>query len=674
MNALRKSNFFYLRLALTNLRNNRSSYIPYMLSSTAIIGLYFVLHAISELCKGGDFKGAAIVGELLRMSAWIAGFLSVLMIFYTNSFLMKRRSRELGLYSILGMEKRHVAHVLFDETACTGIASLFCGILGGSLFGRLLFLILLNLLKMPVSMSFYIPTRSVLVTAALFLFCFALVEGYNILQIRLQNPINLLMGARHGEREPKAKWFVALLGGVSLALGYGLALWVQSPSDAVSVFFFSVLLVIAGTYLLFTAGSITLLKAMRANRRFYYQPRHMIAVSGMIYRMKQNAVGLSNICILSTCVLVTLSSTLSLYIGEESSLRNRYPRDVQITCQAGTGDESEALAARVRDIAGNLAQECALDLTNASGYRYASMVARRGGNVFTVMGGKTAGVSDTLVDLTILVLEEYNRETGETQVLGENEVLLCSTDQPIAEDTVLFGRQAYRIAARKEKPSFVESYEIYPGQIVVARDAQAAERIGQELYGGRQATQNRLKYQYQFDLSGDREEALEFCDALEGALDEALIPQRVENIYAARDDFYMMYGSLLFVGLFFVAMFLIAAVLIIYYKQISEGFEDRGRYQIMQKVGMSRGEVKRSIQGQVLTVFFLPLTAAIVHVAVAFPVLCKLLVLFNLTDTILFLGCTALTILAFAAFYFAVFRITAGVYYRIVENETNAVS
>ena len=652
---------FYLRLALTNLRKGRNTYFPYLLSCSTIIGLFYMLHAVTMTTLTADFAGSGPVAYILLMGTVIAGMFSAVIIFYTNSFLMKQRGKELGLYSILGMEKRHIARVLLCETALTGALSLLAGMLGGMLLGRLVFLVMLDLLRLPAMLEFSVPLSSVGTTVLLFTVNFLAVMLHNLWRLRRMNPIALLREGAAGEREPRARWILAALGVVTLGAGYILALTVRTPSEAIGVFFFAVVLVIAGTYLLFTAGSIALLKLLRRNRRFYYgRPENFISVSGMIYRMKQNAVGLGNICILSTCVLVTLASTVSLYVGEEEQLRTSFYRDIEFHCDAGEDIDSRVAAlvdehAEMHHVAPKeVSQYCSLEFP-AIRMRETAFSSR-----------KEDYESGAVYQVVVLPLSDYNREAEEERSLSEGEALWASsyTDFSSWETLTMDEEIVIRLSDRVDPPAFLAGADVVDSICLVVPDGEFIPfREGL-------ASERDISYSFDFHLEGDEEDKAVFGDTLGAAGKEAGIEGVwVRSIFSSRQDFYMLYGSLLFLGIFFVILFAVATVLIIYYKQISEGYGDRGRFVIMQKVGMSGKEVRSVIGGQVLTVFFLPLSAAVLHVAVAFPVLCKVLRVFSMRNTSLFLLCTLAVILAFTVLYLFVYRATAKTYYSIVQFE-----
>lgn len=648
---------FYSRIALLNIRNNKNIYLPYLLAGSLIVMLFYSLRSVCAMVVSGNVAGGATMGAMLQMSSWICGLLSLAILFYINSFIMKRRKKEFGLYSILGMEKRHICLVMIWEVLFAGAASILCGILLGALSGQLLFLLLLKIVGLPAALQFQIPFGEVAATVILFGFGFFLLLFYDVISVCRTDPIALLRSDKVGEREPKTKWAIALLGFLTLGAGYLLALTVQSPSDALTVFFPAVLLVILGTYCLFVAGSVLFLKLLRKKKSFYYKPKNFISVSGMMYRMKQNAVGLANICILSTCVLVTLSSTVSLFMGEEDILRVQYPRQIMTSCiieTAQSGPELVQAARRHAERYGVSPQNDVgyANLNYPAGYKDGSITAS---NVFT----------GSVYEVDVITLEDYNRIMGTGLSLEQDEAAIAVFQMEVNTDKIWLEGTAYQIRERLEMPDFLGRMSGYPGVLAILPDLSHLESLVQRMEGVDGGRYN-LLYYYNYDLSGEVPAAF-YTTLREDLLKTVPRLLRTGSMDTAREDFYQIYGSLLFVGIFFIALFLIATVLIIYYKQITEGFDDHDRFRIMRNIGLSDREIRSTINKQVLMVFFLPLGMAVVHIAVAFPVLCKLLLAFNMANQTLFLGCTVCVILLFALSYYAVYHKTSKTYYRIVQ-------
>ena len=653
---------FYPRLAATNLKKNGSTYFPYMLTSVCSVLTFYTMHALAANPGLSNMPGATSLKMILNLGVIVVGLFSAILLFYTNGFLIKRRKKELGLYSILGMEKKHIARVLLYETLFTAVISLVLGLAGGLLIGKLLFMLLLNILQFATPIVYTITPDSLAVTATLFAAVFGLTLLTNLMQIRLADPINLLRGSQQGEKEPRVKWPLLVIGLLSLGGGYFIALTVKSPLDALLLFFVAVILVIIGTYCLFTAGSIALLKALKRKRGFYYKPGNFIAVSGMLYRMKQNAVGLANICILSTMVLVTISTTVSLYIGQNDILRNRYPLDMSVSCP----DTPEAIQA-TDELLTRLARENKVTIPARYGYSTIPYTtAFRNGNGFysKVPEGMNATPADIAVIRT-MSLADYTRMTGREAALDKDEVLVYTdTMAAFGADTLLLNDTSLQVKAELDELPLAPKRRdpAQPTLYLVCQDKAALLRLADVM----NKEDKSLIYEQSFNVTGGEEAAAAFSQAVQDA-SGAVSGLRSDSQYLAKTSWYASFGGFLFIGIFLGLLFMMAAVLIIYYKQISEGYDDHDRFAIMQKVGMSRKEVHRTIMKQIRLVFFLPLAAAAVHIVMALKVMVKMLGAFALTNTALIVTCTGVTLLLFALLYFLVYTLTARTYFRLVQ-------
>ena len=653
----------YPKLAWTNLFKNKSTYFPYMLTSIVCI---MTSYSVSFIASNDGLK--MVPGGMITLSLFFLGMLvvdifSILVMFYTNSFLIKRRKKELGLYCVLGMEKRHVALVLLCEIFFTAILCIVLGLLFGILFSRLMFLTLLYLLDFATPFSFAISVPSVTQTVVLFLCIYGATLLYNLRSVRTANPVELLHGGKTGEKEPKASWLITLIGIAALGGGYFIALYFKNPIQALMLFFVAVMLVILGTYCLFTSGSIAFLKLMRRNRSFYYQPNNFIAVSGMMYRMKQNASGLAAICILSTMVLVTVSSTVCLYAGRTDMVNSMFPREISVTLWEGGGDEEQdqETIQRLEAAFDQGLAEMGLTAQNRTACRNLSL------SVWDTDGvlGRDPSGSDFEGNLvfSFVPLSDYNRIDGvEPAALASNEALLYPVGGYTVPEAMNFGGQTVRIVQTLKQQYFcgIGTYDGAQGGILVVPD----EELRPLFVAAGGEADKKPGYDTGFDVpDSSRQE----CLALALRISE-LFPER--TIHCRTDvasEWDATFGSFLFLGIFLGSLFMMATVLIIYYKQISEGYEDHDRFVVMQQVGMSRKEVKRTINKQILMVFFLPLGTAAVHMMFAFPIIRNILLVFSLNNVGLFLACTAGTFLVFALVYVIVYRITARVYYRLVE-------
>ena len=640
------NNFIYEKLAVTNLKNNRKTYVPYIFTGVPTVMMFYIIDALS--------RGKGITQDTLKIclqyATGVIVVFAVIFLFYTNSFLIKRRKKEIGVYNILGMGKRHIARMMAVETILTAGISILGGLVFGIIFGKLMYLLLLKILHNSVDMQFSVNGTAIVQTVILFAGIFLLTYLYNILQIQLVNPVELLHGGNQGEKEPKSRWLLVIVGVAALGNGYRIALTTEAPLEALLKFFIAVICVIIGTYALFIAGSIVVLKMLRKNKAYYYNPKHFTSVSGMIYRMKQNGAGLANICVLSTMVLVMVSTTVSLYAGMEDILDSRFPRDVSIVCNEADTNKEETLQRLIKE----QCEKAGVKITDRVRYRYGSMNA-------VLKGNNLEKVEQYYPDnhfyyVEMITQEEYNRIEKKNVSLKEQEILTYTTNGKCGKKQINIAGQNYQV--KKELSEMTSqpksTAEMYKTLYIVFANAEQIERI------------ESFSYADKFNLKGDDGKQKEALEQIQNEFYEKFPDGTMESRMLSRSSFYELYGGLFFIGIYLGSMFIMATVLIIYYKQISEGYDDRERYQIMQKVGMSKKEVKRSIRSQVLSVFFLPLVVAVIHVAVAFKVMTKILGVLNLTNLSLFAVCTIITIAVFAVFYIIVYSITAKEYYRIV--------
>ena len=670
----------YGKLAVTNLKNNGKSYIPYVLASAFSVMMYFIM---DNLYRNRSLveKGSPLAIMLSYADAVLLIF-SVIFLFYINSFLIKRRKKELGIYNILGMGKGHLGKMLFLESVITTVASIIGGILAGILLGKLVYLILLKILHMGGKIEYRISLASTGMTTILFGAIFILIFLYNLLQMKLSNPIELLRGGNTGEREPKTKWIMTIIGILCLAGGYSIALITKEPMAALGKFFIAVILVIIGTYALFMAGSIAFLKMLRNKKSYYYKTRHFTAVSGMIYRMKQNAVGLANICILSTMVLVMVSMTVSLYGGMNDVITTRFPYEAQITSSGINQKEEEQI------------EEIIENMTKKNHTVPTSQIRFHIGRFTTVYNNKTkkfdmmaAGdyANSNTADLVMIPLSDYNQTEGKNVNLKENEVLLyhrndnrshkkSDTDTQKDKKAIQLNNRSYKVVdeldrlaiAKADTTSFID------GWYVVVKDSSIVTSYLKDIYENSNIYDElkeyygKIQYSYSFNLNGSRANRAKTAKSIQKQLQKKITNCSVESRELSRESFYELYGGFLFIGIFLGIIFLMATTLIIYYKQISEGYDDRERYQIMQKVGMSKKEVRQSIRSQVLLVFFLPLIMAVIHLAFAFKIITRLLSVLNLTNISLFFMYTVGTVAVFAVIYVIIYSITAREYYKIL--------
>lgn len=658
--------FFYFKLAATNLKKNSKIYLPYLLTCSGTIMMFYIMLFITF--NKGVMEFSESLSFLLMLGCYVIGIFSAIILFYTNSFLIKQRKKELGLFNILGMGKMHIGFVMAIENLYVAIITLVSGLASGILFSKLMLMLLMKLLSFEVTFGFEISPFAIGVTCLLFCGIFFLTMLFNLGQVHLSKPVELLRGGNTGEKEPKTKWLLAITGFITLGLGYYIAIVTKSPLDAIGLFFIAVLLVIVGTYCLFTAGSIAMLKALRKNKKYYYKTKHFTSVSGMIYRMKQNAAGLASICILSTMVLVMLSTTISMYFGMEDALRVQFPRNVEINAYNISAEDSKMLG----DIIDKDISESGTDIYNSIRYRFKNYTLVKDGSRFNFYNDSSYSGSGNPV-VFFIPLDEYNRLQGSSEKLAENELLLYSPNAKYTDSKLLFNNTEYSVKSVLDTLNVETYFSIRFSDtfyFIVPSEKDIID-IYHEMKGGTDDFTG-MSYYYGFDVSGDPTAMTDIANKLNNSIgnleygdNETFL--HISCVEYGRQSFLSVYGGLFFLGIFLGTLFIMATVMIMYYKQVSEGYDDKGRFEIMQKVGMSRSEVKKSIGSQVLTVFFLPLVTAGIHIAFAFNIIRKLLAVLNLTNVALFGLCTALTILVFAILYAVVYALTARVYYKIVE-------
>ena len=601
----------------------------------------------------------------------------IIFLIYSNSFLMKRRQKEIGLYNILGLERNHIGIVMFLETIITSIGSLAGGIAAGIIGSKLALLLLLKLLHIPSVLGFYISVKGIFTCLFMFGIIFLMILFLNLAKIHLSRPVELLRGNNTGEKEPVAKWLMALIGFICLGAGYYLAVTTESPIKAITIFLLAVILVMAGTYLLFTAGSIVILKFLRRRKSFYYRTGNFISISGMLYRMKQNAIGLASICILSTGVLLMIAMTVSIYFGMNDIMLNRYPYDVDMSVTSISEEECQtAIEAFEKAIADNK-----VPVEKSVEEIYLDIVCSKNGDQILIKPANTIRNSDSVLVLSLLDQAEYERLTGISANLNDGEIFAWYPSA-VQKDSVTVDETEFTVKKWLDKNPLTCGEDAVSDNavlVVTDEDFKKFDEMRTEMYKGVSSAPagEDLTLHLGLDITGSETDKIDFGTPVmevvkdlkkNGGLSEnswitsGIRQQEYESYYADN-------GSLLFIGIFLGSLFLMGTAMIIYYKQISEGYEDQKRFEIMQKVGLSRREVRSSVRRQILMVFFLPLLMAMLHITMAFPMIRRMLLLFGMTNTKLFIGCTAGTVLIFAVVYGLIYLMTARSYYHIVERK-----
>ena len=649
----------YMRLAGGNLKKNRQLYGPYLIACIVTVMMMCIMILLEGDRGLNTIEGGQSVAATLMFGCIVIAIFSLIILVYINSLLIKQRKKEFALYNVLGMEKRHISKVLFWESAYTAVISIGAGLIFGSVFSKLMQLILMKIIGGEISFSIDVSFSVLVFTAAIFAVFFLLVLLMNIRTIRIAQPVELLRGGSEGEREPKSKWVLAVLGVVFLAAGYVMSIMTKDVVSAITLSFIAVICVIIGTYLMFIAFSIVLLKGLKKNKRYYYQTKHFATVSGMIYRMKRNAAGLASICILSTMVIVTVSTTVCLYAGVGDIINNMYPYDVNMKYYPYSQQTSEKLEAAAEDTAKRQGRE----IKELYSFSKMSFAANRSGDKLIVDNDTITGIGT--VDVTIITPEDYKRLTGEDAGLKKGEVLIYSEKESFGDKVELLGEE-YKTIKTDEFPKAVFLSISTANCGIVADSRETAEAI---LHRYEDTTgQIIINGGMYINLDGTDDEKIAFSNALNSeATDFEYEFYFLESRQLVeKEGSYSFYGAFFFLGMFLGLVFIFATVMIIYYKQVSEGYDDRKRFDIMQKVGMTEAEVKQTIRSQVLIVFFLPLAAAAMHVAFAFPMIRRILAAFSMTNVTLFAVCTAATFIGFAVIYLLVYLQTSKTYYSIV--------
>lgn len=662
----------YPQLAINSIRKNKKLYAPYILTCTAMIMMFYIMAFLANGRAVENMIGSNFIYLILNLGCIVLAVFSMIFLFYTNSFLIKSRKKEFGLYNILGMGKPNLALVLICESLIITLISLAGGLFFGILFSKLAELLMLNILKLETDFSFSIEWTAVKLTVILFTVIFLLLLINTLKQIRLSEPIELLKSESTGEKPPKSNIFLAAAGIVLLALAYFIAITIKDPVGAIFMFFVAVIMVIAATYMLFIAGSVSVCKLLQKNKNYYYKTNHFVSVSSMTYRMKRNGAGLASICILCTMVLVMLSSTICLYTGAEDALRSRSSRDiiVNFTNKENT-DFNDDKTIAVKDSTLKAAYELGQQPQNILEYKCASIL-------MNINGSDLTGYYDTKADtavLYIMPLSDYNSMSNKQEVLADDEALIYNSKdiEYTYPDITIENSLTYKV--KNTVIDFVDGNASVNNAIPVFylivndfdRAIKPVENI--EAHNGGNALTFRCSYGYDLECDNNNQISVyqSISDSIDSIIsDEDSLNAACESVAMERNDFYDLFGSLLFLGILLGAVFIFAAVLIIYYKQISEGYEDQSKFDIMQKVGMDKKEIRKSINSQVLTVFFIPLIMSGIHLTFAFPMIYKMLILFAITNLKFLILITLACFAIFALFYVLVYKITSRAYYSIV--------
>ncbi len=673
----RRRGSLYLRLAVSGIAKNGRTYLPYLLTCAGMVMMYYLFLFLSRDRYVAGMRGGDTLQSMLKLGSGVFLVFIVIFLFYTNSFLVRNRQREFGLYNILGMGKRHLARVLVWESVLVSLISLAAGLFCGILFSKLGELWIVRVIQGDVPMDFSVDLSAALATCGLFLGIFALILLKALFTLGRSKPVELLHSSAVGEKPPKGNWLLAIAGFAMLGAAYYIAVSIRDPISALVVFFGAVAMVIVSTYLLFISGSVKLCRVLQHRKRYYYKANHFVSVSSMMYRMKRNGAGLASICVLSTMVLVMVSAVTCLYVGEEDSLVTRYPRQIEL--RSDGYDRWENVAA----IAEETAAKSGMMQENVIAYRYAGVDSFQQDNELILDYANLEGTNPItdmakVMGLYFIPIEDYNRVEGAQETLADDEVLLYIEKGEFPYDTFTVREcGTWRVKGRVEH--FAHNgdgysllahciYVFVPDIRVCDEIAEITEQIELEQFGRKL---NERYFYCGFDIAADANAQKELWEQIrvrrDAAQEAGEIPYTtVDYREGERAMFYGLNGGLFVLGVLLGSVFLLATVLIMYYKQITEGYEDAARFGIMRKVGMTKREIRGSIRSQMFTVFLAPLLLSCVHTMFAFPIVQKILMLLGLLDGKLLLCVMLACFLVFAVFYGLVYLATSRAYYRIV--------
>ncbi len=673
---------FYPQLAWDGIRKNKRLYFPYILTGSMMVMMYYILSYLIESPAVDEMKGASVLSTVLPLACIVIAVFSLLLLFYSNSFLIRQRYREFGLYNILGMDKRNISKIMVWESIFVFAIVMAVGLVAGIALSKIAELVLLNLLKMDINFDLHLGALTLMQTPLVFGGIYFVLLVNSLIKVKHAKPLALMQSSRVGEHIPKGAWFFGLLGAICLGLAYYLAVNIDEPLTALVWFFIAVLLVIVGTYLLLISGSVAFCKLLQKNKNYYYKPNHFVSVSSMVYRMKRNGAGLASICILLTMVLVMISSTTSLYFGGEDSIQKMYPNNVNISTTfhgiEGIGDDN-------LDVLRGMIKETAGEDVKLIEYRSCDVPGLFTDDGIIIDSENHTGFDMTTYDnvgyLSVVSLNDYNRLMGENRTLDEKECLIYCERLNYRHNTFTMEySETYTVKEHLKnfKVDADRNKIIVPTMFLVVKDIDAFTAPVRTHTDD--AVDSMITYRWQCGIDTETvEEEAKLASTLYEKFRTHQIEQNelidqggmlysvsIQSREEERTSFYDMYGSLFFLGIMLSIVFLLAAVLIIYFKQISEGYEDYSRFEIMQKVGMTKRDIKKSINSQMLTVFFLPLLLAGVHLAFAFPFVTKIFRLFAFDNLVLSILVNVACFAVFGIFYAIVYKITSNIYYAIV--------
>ena len=668
----------YCKLAVSGIRKNGKLYIPYLISCVGSVMMFYIIHSLSYSPLLHDIRGGSNAEIVLSLGKFVIAAFALLFLLYTSSFVMRRRYKEFGLYNVLGMSKGNISRIVLIESLITAVIGLGGGILLGIVFSKFAELGLLRAIEEEVDYRFNVYPEAIGLTAALFAVIFALLAVKGLIGLGKADALSLLAAEKAGEKPPKGNVFIAILGLVILAAAYVLAVSIKTPLTALITFFIAVIMVILATYLLFIAGSVVLCRALQKDKRYYYKKNHFVSVASMVYRMKRNGAGLASICILSTMVLVMMASTTTLYFGKHDALAARFPHENELDVQFDTLVElTDENIAALRQRYDDAFIQCGTTPVNTVSYAYATISGIFDGDTLVYAPTEEA-VADMgkLRTLIFLPAREFAYCTGTEVSLEGNDVLICPLACTYKEEMMRVGGTELHVTGTFENTgkmalggtSILSYSSVTPTILVVVPSFDLLQPLG-ALKSEFGYSYLEARYCFAFDLDADDEKAADTMTAVRSVLDEVFpdgVSFRMSCLAMEKADFNVTYGGLFFLGIMLSLIFVFAAAVIIYYKQIAEGYEDQARFAIMRKVGMTQKDIKKSINSQILTVFFAPLIMAGVHLAFAFPCIWRILMLFGMTNIRYVILVALVTFALFGLVYAVIYKATARAYYRIV--------
>ena len=673
---------FYPKLAWSGMRSNRKLYLPYLITCISMVAMLYIVGYLSGAEAVRRLRGGQFIQEMLGLGVWIIALFAGLFLLYSSSFLMRRRKKEFGLYNILGMGKGNLGMVVFWETVMTAVISIFAGLFAGITLSKLAELCIVNIVGGEVDYRLTVSSSSAVIASVVFASIFLVIMLKSLWQIHRTNAINLIKSENVGEKLPRLYWFWGILGTVFLGAAYYLALSIEDPLSALLLFFVAVGMVIVATYLLFMSGSVLLCKLLQKNKRYYYKPNHFVSVSSMAYRMTRNGAGLASICILLTMVLVMLSSTSCLFFGVEESLHMRYPREITVDAYVSdpeNGDYEDF--GPVREYIDSILDDYEVAKENVMDYRVTALSGQLFGSELELdpnnMKVSSANFYGDVWIVNFVPLEDYNRMSGKDYALAPDEVLVYAFRSPYNKEELTLRGTGLSFRVKEHLPDFPidgdATSNVMSSLFVVVPDFHQTLAPLYEMYTSNGSDLLEIHWQYGFDTNVDEETQKVIYETLGYNTDkenyvflDSLGYLRYDSRADERDSFTGTFAGLFVLGLVLSVVFLFAAVLIIYYKQITEGYEDQRRFGVMQKVGMTKRDIRKSINSQMLTVFFLPLVTAGIHLSFAFPIICLLLRMFNMTNTARFAQTSLICFMLFGLLYLLIYRATSNAYFSIV--------